>query len=154
MRVSWTDVLDTSADAFDGEEVELGGWPVTAEPATTASYLLLTPEPACCAGCLPTDPLRCVEVFGSDPLPLNVGPLTLRGRWRQLKSDPNGWRYQLINAEAATGRAVGRTAFPGIGRRQVLAGPLLCLPAVWSANAAPVPASALRREGWEHVRRR
>lgn len=94
MRVSWTDILDTTADALDGKEVELRGWPVTAEPTAAAAYLLLAPEPVCCAGCLPSDPLRCVEVFANDPLPLGAEPLRLRGRWRRLVADPSGWRYQ------------------------------------------------------------
>ncbi len=136
MRVSWTDILDTAADALDGKEVELRGWPATAEQAATAAYLLLTPEPVCCAGCLPSDPLRCVEVFANDPLPLGAGPLLLRGRWRRLVDDPNGWRYQLTDAQLVTEEMARRPAFPSIGRRQVLASPLLCLPAMRPANAA------------------
>ena len=140
MRVSWTDILDTRADTLDGKEVELDGWPATAEPTPVAAYLLLTPEPVCCAGCLPSDPLRCVEVFANHPLPLGAGRLTLRGSWRRLDADPNGWRYQLTGARIVTDGIARRPGFPGVGRRKVLASPLLCLPAARPANAANVAA--------------
>lgn len=143
MRVSWTDIFDRAADAFDGAEVELGGWPITAEPAAAASYLLLMPEPACCAGCLPSDPRRCVEVFAADALPLAAGHLTLHGRLRRLEADPNGWRYQLIEARAVEQPIKREAAFSQIGRRQVLAGPLLCLPMSGPAMAAPAVDPAL-----------
>ena len=82
-----------------------------------------------------------MEVFANDPLLLGAGPLRLRGRWRRLMADPNGCRYQLTEARPVTDGLARRLAtFPGIGRRQVLASPLVCLPAARPANAATAAA--------------
>jgi membrane dipeptidase len=138
MPIDWTEIAATAADALDGQIVEITGWPATAETAATARYLLMTPEPACCAGCLPSNPLACVEVFASKPLPTRSGPLTLRGRWRRLLADPNGWRYQLRGAEMLGEDSGSRRHW--LSRRNVLAAPLICLPtgSAWASVDNPV----------------
>ena len=126
MRLNWTDLGTPRADLADGRMVELAGWPATALPADEAAYFLLTSEPMCCQGCLPSNPQACVEVYASQPLALQNGVLRLRGRWRVLTDDPFGWRYQLVDA-----KPVG-----GLKRRNMLmASALLCA-------ATPVPAFA------------
>ena len=127
MRLKWADLGTPRADAADGRLVEIVGWPATALPVDEAAYLLLTSEPMCCQGCLPGNPLACVEVQASAPMALQNGALRLRGRWRVLTDDPLGWRYQLVDAEPAG----------GLKRRSVLrAGALLCA-------ATPAPPFAL-----------
>ncbi len=131
MRARWSDL----AACADGCEVEITGWPASAVPGATAEYFLLSPEPSCCIGCLPTDPAATVEVFADAPVELGARALALRGRWRLLRDDPTGWRYQLLAARA-------RHEPARFGRRGLLAaGPLLCLAAcvpspTWAQEAA------------------
>ena len=133
MRLDWTDLGTSRADAADGRVVELVGWPATALPAAEAAYFLLTPEPICCQGCLPGNPLVCVEIHAAENVNLQNGALRLRGSWRVVADDPLGWRYQLVNA-----KPIG-----GLKRRHVLmAGALLCAatPAPAFAQTPPPPA--------------
>jgi len=137
VRLDWADLGAPQADAADGRLVEFVGWPATALPADEATYFLLTPEPMCCQGCLPGNPLACVEVHAPASVDLRNGALRLRGRWRVLTDDPLGWRYQLVDA-----RLIG-----GLKRRNVLmAGALLCAatPAPAFAQAPARPAVAGR----------
>jgi membrane dipeptidase len=60
------------------------------------------PELACCLGCLPSDPDFAIEVFADKPVSIQAGPVRLRGVWRRLENDPNGWRWQLRQAQAIT----------------------------------------------------
>lgn len=137
MRIEWSEIAMAGADGRDGQDVEITGWPTTAEPVAVAAYVLLTPEPVCCFGCLPSDPLACVEVLASAPLPVRAGRLTLRGRWHRLRADPSGWRYQLTDAEMV-GSTLKSQERP-LGRRAVLAAPLLCLPATAKSASGEAP---------------
>ena len=92
-------ILETArADAIAGRIVRIEGWAATATPQDTATYFLLSPEPICCAGCLPSDPLACVEVFAGCPVRIGDGRVALSGRWQVLADDDLGWRYQLREA--------------------------------------------------------
>lgn len=127
MRLDWR-ALDAAAD---GATVELSGFPAAASNAPRATYFLLQPEPACCAGCLPSDPYGAVEVFAASPLPLHQGALRLRGRW-QMRPAADGWRYRLHDA-----RAQEPPGWRGVTRRGMLAaGPLMCLAACTPSAAA------------------
>ncbi|MGE0152341.1 MAG: dipeptidase [Reyranellaceae bacterium] len=106
------------AHARDGAIVEIEGWMAPVEFDAAHSYFFLAPELSCCLGCTPRDPHRAVEVFAAAPVPIAAGPVRLRGAWRILKDDPNGWRWQLRDA-----RAVGLST-GSITRRSVLGGAL------------------------------
>ena len=132
MRLSWHDLGTPRADNADGKRVEIVGWPHTALPVRAADYFLLTGEPRCCAGCPPTNPLAVVEVSGRLKIEFGDAALRLSGRWRVLRDNAAGWRYQLDAAELK----------PGVTRRAVLAaGPLFCLPA--PATAQPPDGTAV-----------
>jgi membrane dipeptidase len=136
MRLDWADLGTSRAEAVDGRPVEIVGWPMTALPADEAGYFLLTPEPMCCQGCLPGNPLACVEVYASAAVALHNGALRLRGRWRVLTDDPMGWRYQLVDAQPVDAIPAGAPPVGGLKRRNMLmAGALLCA-------ATPAPAFA------------
>jgi membrane dipeptidase len=125
MRLSWRDLGTPRADRAAGKPVELTGFPLTALPTASTDYFLMMAEPGCCQGCVPNNPLAVVEVLADKPLRLGNGRLTLRGTW-QVSSDPDGWRYQLHDAEAK----------PGVTRRSMMAASsLFCLPVPALAQA-------------------
>src|SRR5437899_146747 len=118
MRLSWRDLGTPQADSAHGERVEIVGWPATALPTKYADYFLLTSEPNCCAGCLPSNPLAVIEVLADRPIELSGGAMRLSGALAILDKDPLGWRYQLKGAR-----------LEGVTRRRLLtAAPLVCLP--------------------------
>jgi membrane dipeptidase len=110
-----------------------------------APYCLLTPEPVCCRGCLPSDPTTCIEVVAAMPVPLDGREVVLRGVLRRLRDDPCGWHYRLDEA-AVVPNSTQRPRF-GLSRRGlVAAASLLCLPVAASAQAPPPDGvSAARR---------
>ncbi|AWN48538.1 peptidase M19 [Methylobacterium terrae] len=132
VRLPWTALLDGSADRYDGLPVTVAGWPVTATEEAEARYCLLTPEPACCGGCLPGDAASCIEVVAAAPVPVDGREMTLRGVFRRLHDDPCGWRYRLDDAVPVP-RPMPRR---GLSRRGlVAAATLLCLPVAAAAQA-------------------
>lgn len=114
------------ATAVDGATVEIEGWLAPLEFEAAHSYFFLVPELSCCLGCVPQDPGRAVEVFADTPVPISAGPVRLRGLWRRLEGDPNGWRWQLREARSVAAR-------PSLSRRMMLGA--LALPL---AAASPV----------------
>src|ERR1051326_9321030 len=102
MRLSWRDLGTPRADRAAAMPVGLTGFPLTALPTAAADYFLMMAEPGCCQGCVPNNPLAVVEVLADKPLRLGNGPLRLSGTW-QVSNDPDGWRYQLHNAEGKHG---------------------------------------------------
>lgn len=92
LRVEWSEIGDGRADRHDGASVTVAGWPSIASDAAQVSYVLLAPEPACCRGCLPSDPSATVDVLAAAPVLISGAPVTLRGTWRRLHDDPLGWR--------------------------------------------------------------
>jgi membrane dipeptidase len=132
MKIRWPDLGSDRADLADGADVEISGWPATVLAIERAGYFLLAPEPTCCVGCIPSDPLACIEVFAASPISLQHGELRLRGTWRSLHDDDLGWRYQLRDA-----RAIGAERL-GLTRRSLLAaGSLVCLPIGAAAQDQP-----------------
>jgi len=108
MQIDWTTIRNGNADALDGATVELGGWMIPLDPeAQAADYFLLATEPPCCGGCVPRDPLACVEVYAAGPLALPAQAVGLRGRLVRLLDDPAGWRYQLRDAQPLAAPAAG-----------------------------------------------
>lgn len=103
------------ATAVDGAMVEIEGWMAPLEFDATHSYFFLVPELSCCFGCVPADSELAVEVFADASVPIGAAPVRLRGRWRRLDNDPNGWRWQLREARVApaTSRAVSRRSLLG-----------------------------------------
>jgi membrane dipeptidase len=125
--MKWHDLGTPKADRADGRTVEIAGWPVTPMPQRRGDYFLLTSEPNCCAGCVPTNRQAVLEVFAEAPIDFTKGKLRLSGTWRVVTDDRDGWRYQLHGA-----RTVG-----GLKRRALLAAsPLFCLPAGAMAQVA------------------
>jgi membrane dipeptidase len=120
MRLAWSDIESESADGLDGRHVVVDGFVCPVEPGARVFALLA--EPPCCAGCLPRDPLKRIEVHAR--LLDQAGWIRLRGTWRVLRDDPAGWRYQLLDARPS-----------GVTRRGiVVGGPLFCVGASLPAN--------------------
>ena len=113
MQLRWPDLASGRADHAAGDAVEIAGWMAT---AGRASHFLLSPEPSCCGGCLPSDPLFAVEVFANAPIVPQPQALRLTGTWLVGGDDASGWRYQLHDA-----RALAPPGWRAIGRRGVLA---------------------------------
>lgn len=149
MRVEWSEIGDGRTDRHDGASVTLTGWPFIASDAAEASYVLLAPEPACCRGCLPSDPSATVEVFAAAPIPVAGTPVTLRGTWRRLHDDPLGWRYRLTNAVLLAGDVTAPRPGFRLTRRgfaSTALAPLLCRPIRAAAeDASPADAVAEAR---------
>ena len=105
------------ADAVDGATVEIEGWLSPLELAASHRYFFLVPAIACCLGCLPREPEHAIEVFANAGMTPPSGPIRLRGLWRSLDNDPNGWRWQLreaqlVGAPLSRRTVLGALAFP------------------------------------------
>src|SRR5215831_6180566 len=61
-QLDWPDLITGHADLWDGAEVEISGWVTPIDVAERHDYFLLVPQPACCIGCLPSNPSAGVEV--------------------------------------------------------------------------------------------
>jgi len=150
MLVSWPELASAAADALDGGEIELVGWMAPAEIAERHDYFLLVPEPICCIGCLPRDPLRAVEVFARAGIASQGRPVRLVGRLRCLDGDPAGWRYQLRDAvpvdatESTLAASVTRRGFFAAGAALTLAACGETKPAAPAVTADPERAAAAR----------
>ncbi len=131
MCIGWHDL----AAGVDAAVVDIDGFAAT---ALTASHFLLLPEPACCAGCVPRNPLAAVEVFAASPVPLRGQALRLSGTWRLARDDTSDWRYQLHDARLREPPGWGTMTRRGL----LAAGPLMCLAA--TATAQPGPEEARR----------
>jgi membrane dipeptidase len=129
MQLRWPDLASGRADHAAGAAVEIAGWMAT---AGRANHFLLSPEPSCCGGCVPSDPLFAVEVFANAPIVPQPQALRLTGTWLVGGDDASGWRYQLHDA-----RALDPPGWRAIGRRGVLAaGPLFCIAGAAHADEA------------------
>ncbi|HEX3378248.1 MAG TPA: peptidase M19, partial [Paraburkholderia sp.] len=113
----WTAIRDDSALAPHASAVEIGGWMIPLDPAASAAdYFLLTGDEPCSGGCVPRDPLRCIEVSARDPIELDGGALRLRGRLTRLIDDPAGWRYRLEAAERVSEPDRASSSVSSMGR--------------------------------------
>jgi membrane dipeptidase len=125
--VSWHGL----ADIADAAEVEIDGF--AAQAGLSNSHFVVLPEPTCCAGCMPRNPLGVVEVFANSPVPLRGQALRLTGTWRVAGDNPWGWRYQLRDA-----RLREPPGWAAVTRRNLMAaGPLMCLAAGATAQVQP-----------------
>lgn len=139
MHVAWSDVYAALADGFDNHHIEITGWMSPINETAEHDYFLLTPEPACCIGCVPGDPFAAIEVFAAHPIPLHGAAIRLGGRWRRLTDDPAGWRYQVREATLVGTEAPAPLAFPFTRRAMLAAGASIGLSA-WAAGTAAAPA--------------
>ncbi len=113
---------DDSTHEQSASTVEIGGWMIPLDPTESAAdYFLLTEDEPCCGGCVPRDPLRCIEVISRDPLELDGGFVRLRGRLIRLIDDPAGWRYQLEAARHVSEPKRASSSAAGMSRRAFLA---------------------------------
>lgn len=148
MQISWSDVHSTNADSFDSRLVEITGWmaPPSEEGARTG--FLLKPEPTCCTGCLPGDPLATVEVIGAHPIAHHDTAVQLAGRWCVLADDPAGWRYQLRDAALISVETPPLPAFPFTRRAMLAAGALIGLAACQTTTTSPSGDPAPKPSYW------
>ena len=99
MPLDWVSIRTGEADSLHGALIELTGWIIPPDPtAAEADYFVLAADAPCCGGCMPRDPLSCVEVFAAASCAPQEQAVTLRGRLQRLTDDPAGWRYQLVDA--------------------------------------------------------
>jgi membrane dipeptidase len=118
--LGWHDL----AAGADAAVVDIDGFAATAA-ALTAGHFILLAEPACCAGCVPRNPMAAVEVFARSPVPLRGQALRLTGTWRVVGGAPSGYCYQIHDA-----RLREPPGWRAVTRRGVLAaGPMMCLAA-------------------------
>jgi membrane dipeptidase len=133
VEIHWRDLRTGLAGLWDGAEVEISGWVAPLEVTDRCDYFLLVAQPACCIGCLPSNPTACVEVFAAEPILPSARAVRLAGRWRRLVDDPAGWHYQLRDA-----RLLDADPPVPMSRREILsAGALAAL-----AACAPQPGGA------------
>jgi membrane dipeptidase len=122
MQIDWSAIRSDSAVALHETDVAVTGWMIPLDPdAQSADYFLLAANEPCCGGCVPRDPLNCIEVIASTPLALQAGPIRLRGRLLRLHDDPAGWRYQLVSARGYADPAdASHTPLASMSRRAFL----------------------------------
>ncbi|HEY1607667.1 MAG TPA: membrane dipeptidase, partial [Paraburkholderia sp.] len=121
-ELTWTEIRSDAALAQHASEVQLVGWMIPLDPAADAAdYFLLAATEPCCGGCVPRDPLTCVEVFANAQIALCAGPMRLRGRLLRLQDDPAGWRYRLEEAQAVPESGVPARSPGTMNRRAFLA---------------------------------
>jgi membrane dipeptidase len=126
MQLTWTDLGTSRADAAVDTVVEFAGFMATPLQGGPTGHCLLVPEPPCCVGCVPRDPIGAIEVFAASPIPVTGRLVRLAGTWRAQDGDTHPWRYQLHDA-----RPTEPAGWSAVGRRFVLRGaPLMCLAAV------------------------
>jgi membrane dipeptidase len=140
MPLDWSNIRTGEADSLHGATIELCGWVIPFDPtADEAVYFVLAADAPCCGGCVPRDPLSCVEVFAAVPCAPQEQAITLRGRLQRLIDDPVGWRYQLVDARPVgllpndAPRSLGRRAFSHRARR-------------WASQPARLAASRATRK--------
>ena len=139
MKLHWRDLGTPTADAHLGSTVTLTGFMATAVPMPQARHFVLLPEPACCAGCLPSDKLAAIAVNAKVPLRLQGRAVTLRGILTRAGPD-SSWHYALEQACRDEPLSVTHPT-----RRHLLgAAPLLCLAACTPA-ADPAQMRAVRQ---------
>lgn len=129
--MDWAGIRSDAAVALHGKIVEIVGWMIPLDPAAEAAdYFLLAADEPCCGGCVPRDPLSCVEVIGVEPVALCAGPIRLCGRLVRLYDDPAGWRYRLDCAKRVSESVVSPGLSSTLSRRAFLtSGTALCLTA-------------------------
>jgi membrane dipeptidase len=145
-HTDWSAIRDDSAAAAHATAVEMTGWMIPLDPqAAHADYFLLAAEEPCCGGCVPRDPLSCVEVETRHAVPVTAGPVRVRGRLMRLHDDPAGWRYRLEDAAlaAATQAPMSRRAFLAAGAALGLAA---CAPGRFAQYTEPADAAASASE--------
>ena len=99
MPLDWSNIRTGTADLLHDTMIELCGWMIPLDPTgEEADYFVLAADAPCCGGCVPRDPLSCVEVFAAMSCAPQEQAVTLRGRLQRLTDDPAGWRYQLVDA--------------------------------------------------------
>ncbi len=126
MQLSWKDLGTARADAANESAVAFSGFMAAPVRSGRTNRCLLVPEPPCCVGCVPRDPLGAVEVFAASPIPVTGGLVRLSGTWRLRRDDTDYRRYQLHDA-----RLTEPAGWSAVGRRFVLGGaPLMCLAAI------------------------
>ena len=115
----WARIRANRADlagAPHTSQVEITGWMIPLDPAApSADYFLLAADEPCCGGCVPRDPLSCIEVTCAKPVAHDAGPVRLRGFLTRLIDDPAGWRYRLESAEPVSGAKMTRRTFLASG---------------------------------------
>lgn len=120
MRINWADLGYVGADALDGQDVAISGYPVASPAGAPSARFLLTEEPGCCPGCAPRDAAGSVVVEALSAVPMRSGRVRLSGRWQA-----GGDGYRLLGA-----RLLEQPGWMGATRRRVLAaGSLMCLAA-------------------------
>src|SRR5690348_7657668 len=148
MALEWMWLGTQAADALDGTRIEVAGWMAAAELADAHDYFLLTPDPMCCIGCLPSDADSTIEVFARAPIASRGRKLRLQGRFHRLVDDPTGWRYQLRDAEPIDDDIESGTA-PALSRRRVMAASaslMLAACAAKPSTGADQPSEAAARQ--------
>jgi membrane dipeptidase len=140
MQIRWTELGSPAANAADGHQVTVSGYPVPLLGQTRATRFLLTEEPGCCPGCAPRHPSGTIEIEAQAPLPLPAGAMRLSGIWHAHTAEGTA-SYRLSAAQP-----LDAPGWPGITRRRALAaGPLMCLATAAAPNgarAAVTPADA------------
>jgi membrane dipeptidase len=121
-QIEWAAIRDDSAAMRHATIVELTGWMIPLDPQSThADYFLLAAVEPCCGGCVPRDPLSCMEVEARHPVPLVAGLARVRGRLMRLHCDPARWRYRLEDAYAVQPANAPHDAATPMSRRAFLA---------------------------------
>ncbi|PVX81341.1 dipeptidase [Paraburkholderia unamae] len=118
----WSAIRDDSANALHDTLVEIDGWMIPLDPASTsADYFLLAADEPCCGGCVPRNPFSCIEVVTRAPLVPERESVRLSGRLIRLIDDPAGWRYRLEDAQRVPQQPGSLASATGMSRRAFLA---------------------------------
>jgi membrane dipeptidase len=95
-EISWDDLSGHDVGTFAPVAVE--GYVTVAELALEHRYFLLTPNPACCLGCIPRQSEACIDVAMIEPMAMTERLVRLEGHLSIAAADQGGWRFMLTGA--------------------------------------------------------
>ena len=102
MQIDWITIRTDEAAALHDTTIDISGWLTPLDPSVGhADYFLLAADAPCCGGCMTADPLSSIEVITASPVERSAWrgeAIRLRGRLLQLRDDPAGWRFRLVEA--------------------------------------------------------
>lgn len=129
-RLTWDELALRGGQLEDGAAVEMEGWAQPVGLDADERYFLLVASEACCLGAVLNAPESAIEIFLRAGEVSPAGTISVRGRWQRLEDDPNGWKFQLLDATVVNAdEEVHHDAAFRAPRRGFLQGALLGLAA-------------------------
>ncbi len=96
IAISWDELQQHDADTISRVVIE--GYLTVAELAPAHRNFLLTPDPACCLGCIPRISETCMQVSMLEPIAMTERLVRVQGQLQRAAAEQHGWRFMLSDA--------------------------------------------------------